>query len=286
MFSMVQRLTVVRGHALASIALAWVLAEPAQAAAQPAAGPQPVVVFDGESRWNRVLVVDEGKLRTLRFHDVDGDDQSVIDRDDPRAIPMEYIRFAATALALPRRLRQALVVGLGAGVYPRLLRRVRPAARVEVVELDPLVQQVARRYFGFEEDDHLHVRIGDGALAFRDGRRWDLIFLDAYGAGSIPEALASAAFFGEVSRALAPGGVVVANIANSDLAIERRTLIDFAGAFAACALLRTPESDNVIVLGARRLPADLAPALRALDREGRLPFAVAPMGAAFGACER
>jgi len=268
-------------------ALAAVLVSlPAQAVESTDADSARVVVFDGESHWNRVLVVDEGRLRYLRFHDVDGDDQSVIVRDDPAAVPMEYIRFAAAALAVPRRLKRALVVGLGAGAFPMLLRRTRPNSWVEVVELDEFVHQVAARYFGFVQDRHLRVRIGDGARAFRDGRRWDLIFLDAYGAASIPEPLATAAFFGEVSHALAPDGVVVANIANPDASVEKTTIARFAGAFSACVLVRTPESDNVIVLGARSLPADLTPALQKVDQEGRLSFVLGPMGARFKACER
>jgi len=233
-----------------------------------------------------VLVVDEGRLRYLRFHDIDGDDQSVVVRDDPNAVPMEYIRFSDAALAVHQQLRRALVIGLGAGAFPTLLHRYRPEADVEVVELDPLVHQVAVRYFGFKEDPHLSVRIGDGALAFRDGRSWDLIFLDAYGAASIPAPLATVTFFREVSRALAKGGVVVANIANPDPAVEKVTIARFASAFAACALMRTPESDNVIVLGASRLPAELTRALRKIDREDRVPFALAPMGGRLEGCDR
>jgi spermidine synthase len=279
---MLDRRVISRLHLVAFLAAAL----PAHAVEAVDAGPPKVVVFDGESRWNRVLVVDQGRLRYLRFHDVDGDDQSVIVRDEPVAVPMEYIRFAAAALAVPQRPRHVLVVGLGAGAFPLLLRRALPRATVEVVELDALVYQVATRYFGFKEDSHLRVRIGDGALAFRDGRRWDLVFLDAYGAASIPEPLASTAFFREVSHALAPGGVVVANIANPDPVVEKATIARFAGAFARCALMRTPESDNVIVLGASKLPEDFTPALQKIDTEARLPFALAPMAARVKACDR
>jgi spermidine synthase len=281
------RLRIRRSSLHLTLLLASVVAGlPAPAVATPDAGPSRTVVFDGESRWNRVFVVDEGRLRYLRFHDADGDDQSAIVRDDPAAVPMEYIRFAAVALAVPKRLRSALVVGLGAGAFPTLLHRTQPQASIEVVELDPLVHQVAARYFAFKEDGRLRVRIGDGAFAFRDGRRWDLIFLDAYGAASIPEPLATAAFFGEVGRALAPGGVAVANIANPDPAVEKATIARFAGAFAACALLHTPESDNVIVLGASKLPADLTPVLQQADKQARLPFALAPMAARLEECDR
>jgi spermidine synthase len=260
------------------------LGEARARAGEAGATARPRVVFEGQSRWNRVLVVDEGRLRYLRFHDVGGDDQSVIDREDPTAVPMEYIRFATTALAVPRVIRQALVVGLGAGAFPMLLRRSRPDARIEVVELDPLVRRVAREHFGFKEDGHLRVRIGDGARAFGDGRRWDLVFLDAYSATSIPEALSTSEFFAKVSAALAPGGVAVANISNPNSTVEKQTIARFAGAFAACILLHTPESDNIIALGAAALPADLTPALRALDQKRRFPFALEPMGAELKPC--
>jgi spermidine synthase len=268
---------------------------PAPAAvAKPAAPapPQPSTrepgertVFDERSRWNRVLVVDKGDQRSLYFGDTDGDTQSTISLRDPRAVPMEYVRHAASALAFGSRRGSALVVGLGGGTYPMLLRRSFPTMSIDVVELDPLVRQVARDHFGVIEDNQLRVHIADGAAFLRRARqRWDVIFLDAYGAGGIPDALATDAFFASVARRLRPDGLAIANITDSDAGRERAIIARFAKPFRTCVLQHTPTSGNVIVVGARALPKDPTAALQALEREARLPFPVAPMAPLYRLC--
>ncbi|MEQ2208239.1 hypothetical protein XENOCAPTIV_006857 [Xenoophorus captivus] len=47
-----------------------------------------------------------------------------------------------------------LLVGLGGGGLPQFLRDFVPNATVEVVELDPVVLEVAKEWFGFRPDDH------------------------------------------------------------------------------------------------------------------------------------
>jgi spermidine synthase len=248
-------------------------------------GASETIVFDGRSRWNRVLVVDRGELRLLLFGDTDGDHQSAVSRRDPAAVPMEYIRHAASALAFAPQRRSALVVGLGGGTYPMLLRRSFPAMAIDVVELDPLVRKVARGYFGLAEDGKLRVHIADGAEYLRQARRrWDVILLDAYGAAGIPAALATDAFFASVARRLADDGLVVANISDADAAREQAMISRFAKAFPACVLQHTPKSDNIIAVAGASLPKDIAAALAALDREARLPFPVAPMANLYRPC--
>lgn len=55
-----------------------------------------------------------------------------------------------------------LVVGLGGGGLPQFIRDFVPGVRVEVVELDPAVLEVAKTWFGFQTDDRLNVVLGDG----------------------------------------------------------------------------------------------------------------------------
>jgi spermidine synthase len=267
-----------------------------------AAGPQPAgrvapspsppdprekVVLDTKSRWNRILVVDKGELRSLYFGNSDGDTQSTISLRDARAVPMEYIRHAASALAFGGARGSALVVGLGGASYPMLLRRSFPTMSIDVVELDPQVRQVARDHFGLVEDARLRVHIADGADFLRRTRqRWDIIFLDAYGAGGVPEALATDAFFATLAERLGPGGLAIANITDADPDRELAIISRFAKPFRACVLQRTPSSDNVIVVAAHALPRDLGAALQALDREGHLPFPVAPMAPLYRPCAR
>jgi len=262
-------------------------AEPAPSAAADRLAPseQGRIVFDQRSQWNRVLVVDKADRRSLYFGDSDNATQSTISLGDPKAVPMEYIRHAASALAFAPRRRSALVIGLGGATFPMLLRRSYPAMAIDVVELDPLVHQVARDYFGLVEDKQLRVHIADGAEFMRRTReRWDVILLDAYGADSIPDALTTKAFFADVARRLASRGLVVANIADVKSDRERAVLARFARAFPACILQHTPRSDNIIAVAGASLSEDITAALKALDREARLPFLVAPMAARYRPC--
>lgn len=55
-----------------------------------------------------------------------------------------------------------LLIGLGGGGLPQFLRDFVPNVKVEVVELDPAVLEVAKEWFGFRPDDRLTVTLGDG----------------------------------------------------------------------------------------------------------------------------
>ncbi|XP_021593869.1 eEF1A lysine and N-terminal methyltransferase isoform X2 [Manihot esculenta] len=62
----------------------------------------------------------------------------------------------------------AVVVGLGAGLFPMFLHGCMPFLQIEVVELDPVILNIARDYFGFDEDKYLKVHIADGIKFVRE----------------------------------------------------------------------------------------------------------------------
>ncbi|XP_041006981.1 eEF1A lysine and N-terminal methyltransferase isoform X2 [Juglans microcarpa x Juglans regia] len=57
---------------------------------------------------------------------------------------------------------KAVVIGLGAGLLPMFLHECMPFLHIEVVELDPVILNLARNFFGFTEDKCLKVHIADG----------------------------------------------------------------------------------------------------------------------------
>ncbi|XP_040379702.1 eEF1A lysine and N-terminal methyltransferase [Oryza brachyantha] len=54
------------------------------------------------------------------------------------------------------------VIGLGAGSLPMFLRGCLPFLDIQVVELDPVVEELAKKYFEFSTDEQLQVHLGDG----------------------------------------------------------------------------------------------------------------------------
>lgn len=178
----------------------------------PAGGVR--VLHESDSAYNHLLVVDEGQGVRALFFEQGGAVQSRVDLRNPLALHLDYTRVAMLAFAAVPQPGRALVVGLGGGTMPRFLLAVRPALRVDAVELDPAVVDVARRFFDLSDARRLRVHTGDGR-AFVEAAApgtWDLVFLDAYGPSEIPRHLATVEFLTSLRGKLRPGGVVAANV--------------------------------------------------------------------------
>ena len=73
-----------------------------------------------------------------------------------------------------------------------LLHKHDPRMRIDVVDIDPVVVEVAAKYFGFREDSALRAYVDDGRRFIEKRREpYDVIFLDAFGPDNIPYDLAA-----------------------------------------------------------------------------------------------
>ncbi|KAK6914318.1 Methyltransferase type 11 [Dillenia turbinata] len=70
-------------------------------------------------------------------------------------------------VALNGGMVKAVVLGLGAGLLPMFLHHYMPFFSIEVVELDPMVLDLAKSYFDLSEDKRLKVHIADGVQFVR-----------------------------------------------------------------------------------------------------------------------
>lgn len=229
--------------------------------------PSEVLVASLESEFNtRVLVVDRGGFRSLRFGSVDAEDQTRIRPGHPDELPMPYLRTAALGLGAVAQLRRVLMVGLGGGAFANYLQAKYPQVAVDAVEIDPVVVEVAREYFELVPGEQLRVHVMD-AVDFVHGRRgsYDYILLDAYDADDLPEALLEERFLLDVKARLAPGGVTVANVAISGYYETRRVIRRFQRHYAHCVRLTSLPSYNDVLL----LSEEPLPSARALSRLAR-----------------
>lgn len=236
-------------------------------------GAIPHIVFDERSPYARVLVIDEGRRRYLRFDSLDGDDQSMISLDDPRAVPMDYVRHMAAGLLHVDKPRSLLMVGLGGGTFTMLLHRTMPGLQMDVVDIDPVVVKAAKAHFGVVEDARHRISLGDGrAFIEKDRVPRDLIVLDAYSGDGIPRHLTTVEFFKAVRTRLAAGGAVVANVAAADPDEELVLLASFTSVFPVTACYRAVQSANVILVGRRdgAMPTVVEQLGRALQLDGTL----------------
>ncbi len=171
------------------------------------------VLFEKESAYNTIVVTedDEG-LRTLLF-EKNGARQSVVKVGDPDHIELPYARVMPIGLAFVDEPRRILIIGLGGGTIPSFLHKHYPQTTIDVVDIDPDVIYVAKKFFGFREDATMHAYADDGRRFIEECREpYDVIFLDAFGSENVPYHLATREFLQAVRRALAPKGIAVGNI--------------------------------------------------------------------------
>jgi len=134
-----------------------------------------------------------------------GYEQSAADR---HGVSTATYIHALYGLALQTRSRTALVIGCGGGSLARMLQQA--GTSVTVIDIDPASFELARWYFGLPDACERHVADGEEFLR-RDGRRFDVIVLDAYDAAEMPKHLADPEFFKLVKSRLAVGGVFLVN---------------------------------------------------------------------------
>jgi spermidine synthase len=167
------------------------------------------VVFAEDTRYHRLAVVDDADSRYLRF---DNSLQSAMYLGDPFRTRYRYTDLFHLGIAYNDDARRVLYVGLGAGSSEKRLWRDFPRVQIDAVELDPVVVDVAYRYFHLPRDPRLRVQVGDGRRDLAGSeRRFDVIVIDAFFADAIPAHLVTQEFLRLVRTRLAPGGVVVTN---------------------------------------------------------------------------
>lgn len=196
-----------------------------------AGAAQEKLLFARHSEFaGKVLVVDDGTYRIMRFRDQGQDcEQSRCELARPDHLVLEYTRLQLLGLTfLPAPPKKILVIGLGGGSLSKALYRMYPEALVDSVEIDPVVVEAAKRFFFYKESRRVRTFTCDAVDFVKRGHeRYDIIFLDAFDGLDVPEPLRTREFYLEVARLLAPDGVVVANLhRNSDTYASDRNTLD------------------------------------------------------------
>jgi spermidine synthase len=177
---------------------------------------------------------------------LDGAPQSHVDLDDPARLVFEYQRrlgHVVDLVAPPGRPLHVVHLGGGALTLARYVAATRPRSTQQVIERDAALVRLVRRELPLDPGARIRVRSADareGLAKVPDG--WaDLVVSDVFSGARTPAHLTSAEFLDEVRRALKPGGVHAANLADGPpLAHLRGQIATAADRFAALALIADP----------------------------------------------
>jgi spermidine synthase len=179
----------------------------------------PQEIFRGSSAYSTDIRVieDSGSLRLL----VDGIEQSgkYIDKILKRAI--DACEFPSSS-----KIETMLLLGVGGGSLIRFFRKPFPDIAIDAVDIDPVIIQVAQKYFGLVTAKDLHIQNGDalrfvGETAKKNHRKYDLIVVDLYIGRSIPDFVWDREFLEQIHALLRPCGLVFINVVHDGKYEER-----------------------------------------------------------------
>ncbi|XP_034565871.1 eEF1A lysine and N-terminal methyltransferase [Notolabrus celidotus] len=173
-----------------------------------------------------------------------------------------------------------LLVGLGGGGLPQFLRDFVPHVSVEVVELDPVVLDVAKEWFGFKPDDRLTVTLGDGleritALQEEGARLFDVVMFDvdnkdsSLGMSCPPAAFVETSVLQKVCSLLTPRGMFTLNLVCRDCALRKSVLERVSAVFPTVFSRRIDgEVNEVLLCSPGKSESDAAGVLPSLRQAG------------------
>lgn len=274
---------------LAACLLVWLaLAAPPASSAAPAprenwAG---VLEYETHTDFSHIRIRKLGNVRSMLFVRDNGDEalESSIDLRQPHVLQFEYLSFMSASFLLRPRQDAVLIVGLGAGGMVHYLRHIAPELRIDVVEIDPVVVELAAKYFDTRSGGGINIITGDGLkfLAETD-QQYDVIYLDAFlkpsedtDATGAPRNMHTRQFYKAMQTKLKSGGLVAFNFnAHANLAQDVRNVEE---TFPQTYVFPLFQFGGAIALGsidARRVDADeLQRRGRELDRR----FGAQPIG--------
>ena len=233
--------------------------------APPAQGQQ--VIFETYSAYHHIMVADQGNVRALLFDDAQ---QSLMSLQNPYAGGFEYAIFFHVPAVFNPTIRKSLFIGLGGGTGPKSFLATYPKMQIDVVEIDPVVINVAKEYFALPDDKRLRVHEMDGRVFLQRARgRYDVIIMDAYSSGPygayLPYHMATVEFFEIVRQKLNNGGFLVYNAIGTfggmNDNVVRPLLATLRASFEAVYVFKAKSSVNTVFV-AMKYEADRAKTLK------------------------
>ncbi len=180
---------------------AWLFAPVALAAVLAVPPPQiKSALYQTESAYQYIRVVSDGRGgRELELN------EGVATHSAWRPEAVLTGRYWDLFLMLPPLLarppRSMLVIGNAGGTIGRAYGRFYPRVEVDGVEIDPKLNEVARRWFGAGDNPRMRLIAADGRPYLElTKKRYDLIVVDAYRQPYVPFYLATSEFFRQAWR--------------------------------------------------------------------------------------
>lgn len=206
-----------------------------------------IVIHKACSQDDEFHVVDHRNLRSLYFDQ--GSIQTRIRRNEPGYLVLEYTRAMLLPLLLLKP-QKVLLLGLGGGALVNYLHQYSHCT-LDVVELNPLVFDIAQRYFDLPDSPRIQVHIENADHFIRHCKQtYDLILVDLFSARGPADLLTQKGFYQRCGKRLSPQGMMAVNLwrASEEVLPETITLMEKALARPVYPVALEDDTENLIAL--------------------------------------
>jgi len=179
---------------------------------------QKILVADIDTEYNRILVLHATDPKTkkpiLALATDPYGTQAAMFTDGTNDLVFNYTKFYRLFSYFVPNPSNVLMIGGCAYTYPRDFIKNYPDAKMDVVEIDPGMTAVARKYFRLSDEKNLAIYHQDARIYLNENKKkYDVIFGDAFNSASaIPFQLTTKEAVIKEHAALNDRGVIMVNI--------------------------------------------------------------------------
>lgn len=172
--------------------------------------------IDVDTAYNRIWIYNRIDFRTnkiVKMMGINNENHSSMFLDSDELVS-EYTKYYHLAKHFNPNFKKTLMLG-GAGYsYPKDFLHKYPEATIDVVEIDPKVTELAKKYFRLEENPRLTIYHEDGRVFLnKTQEKYDVIFGDAFSSHySLPYQLTTKEAVQKKYNILNDDGIVILNI--------------------------------------------------------------------------
>ena len=161
-------------------------------------------------------------MRSMNFVRDNGEEhiQTLWNIKRPYELVTHYSRLMFASYFFVPRQKRVLIVGLGGGAMVHFYEHYDPDVKVDAVEIDPKVVELADKYFDVRTQKNTKIVTEDAFKYFKDDKTlYDVIYMDAFlkpsegtDATGQPLRLKTTEFYKGLRQHLTPDGIVVINL--------------------------------------------------------------------------
>jgi trans-aconitate methyltransferase len=221
------------------------------------------MIYEAESAYNYIQVLEEGGYRFLRLNEGQGM-HSIWHADQyyfggPWSQPLVATFFNDPVLD-PTNVERIAILGLAGGTTARQASLAYPDAQVDGWEIDPEIIRVGEEWFGMDLPN-LNAVAEDARWGISHSETlYDVISIDAYRPPYIPPHMVTVEFFAEVAKHLTDKGAIAINVGRSpdDRSLLNAMTSTVAVIFPNVFVMDIPDSYNSVLFATKNYDSSWA----------------------------